>query len=170
MDRQQIPVSAYESPWMNDDVRMFRKTVSQFVQKEFVPYQARWREQNDMYGRRKRRPDDPPAADTYPMPAGDGVVEPETQGARTVRVRPAEPDEGEEITALEREGRAFVREFDEAELAARERHCVLEAAELRAMEGAPRARDSWDSSSISAPPDLGSNEPHNQSSSSRNAS
>jgi acyl-CoA dehydrogenase len=30
---------------MNDDVRMFRKTVSQFVQKEFVPQQARWREQ-----------------------------------------------------------------------------------------------------------------------------
>src|SRR5687768_4692410 len=45
MDRQQIPVSAYESPWMNDEVRMFRKTVSQFVQKEFAPYQARWREQ-----------------------------------------------------------------------------------------------------------------------------
>jgi acyl-CoA dehydrogenase len=45
MDRQQIPVSAYESAWMNDDVRMFRKTVSQFVQKEFAPHQARWREQ-----------------------------------------------------------------------------------------------------------------------------
>jgi acyl-CoA dehydrogenase len=45
MDRPQIPLSAYESPWINDDVRMFRKTVSQFVHKEFVPQQARWREQ-----------------------------------------------------------------------------------------------------------------------------
>src|SRR5947209_803718 len=40
---------AYQSPWANDEVRMFRETVRQFVQKEFVPHQARWREQ--------RRPD-----------------------------------------------------------------------------------------------------------------
>jgi len=44
MDRLQIPLPAYESPWINDDVRMFRKTVSQFVEKEFVPHQPRWRE------------------------------------------------------------------------------------------------------------------------------
>jgi len=35
----------YQSPWANDEVRMFRETVRQFVQKEFVPHQARWREQ-----------------------------------------------------------------------------------------------------------------------------
>jgi len=44
MDRLQIPLTAYESPWVNDDVRMFRNTVSQFVEKEFVPHQPRWRE------------------------------------------------------------------------------------------------------------------------------
>ncbi|HEY8252160.1 MAG TPA: acyl-CoA dehydrogenase family protein [Burkholderiales bacterium] len=44
MDRLQIPLTAYESPWVNDDVRMFRKTVSQFIEKEFVPHQPRWRE------------------------------------------------------------------------------------------------------------------------------
>ena len=44
MDRLQIPLSAYESPWVNDDVRMFRKSVAQFIEKEFVPHQARWRE------------------------------------------------------------------------------------------------------------------------------
>ena len=35
----------YESPWANDELRMFRATVRQFIQKEFVPHQARWREQ-----------------------------------------------------------------------------------------------------------------------------
>ena len=40
-----MTASTYESPWMNDDVRMFRRTVRQFIQKEFVPHQARWREQ-----------------------------------------------------------------------------------------------------------------------------
>ena len=40
---------AYASPWMNDEVRMFRTTVRQFIQKEFLPQQERWREQ--------RRPD-----------------------------------------------------------------------------------------------------------------
>src|SRR5207248_1176957 len=34
-----------ESPWMNDELRMFRATVRQFIQKEFLPQQARWREQ-----------------------------------------------------------------------------------------------------------------------------
>jgi alkylation response protein AidB-like acyl-CoA dehydrogenase len=38
--------SAYQSPWMDDEVRMFRKTVNQFIQKEFAPHQARWREQH----------------------------------------------------------------------------------------------------------------------------
>src|SRR6058998_4464107 len=35
----------YQSPWANDEVRMFRATVRQFIQKEFAPQQARWREQ-----------------------------------------------------------------------------------------------------------------------------
>ncbi len=38
--------SAYQSPWMDDEVRMFRKTVRQFIEKEFAPHQARWREQH----------------------------------------------------------------------------------------------------------------------------
>ena len=37
--------SAYQSPWLNDEVRMFRRTVRQLIQKEFAPHQARWREQ-----------------------------------------------------------------------------------------------------------------------------
>ena len=44
-----MPRNDYQSPWVNDDVRMFRDTVRQFVEKEFVPQQARWRE--------ARRPD-----------------------------------------------------------------------------------------------------------------
>jgi len=36
---------AYQSPWITDDVRLFRKTARQFIQEEFVPHQARWREQ-----------------------------------------------------------------------------------------------------------------------------
>jgi acyl-CoA dehydrogenase len=44
-----MPRNDYQSPWVNEDVRMFRDTVRQFVEKEFVPQQARWRE--------ARRPD-----------------------------------------------------------------------------------------------------------------
>jgi acyl-CoA dehydrogenase len=40
-----MSAGCYESPWINDDVRMFRTTARQFIQKEFVPQQARWREQ-----------------------------------------------------------------------------------------------------------------------------
>ena len=38
------------SSWMNDDLQMFRKSVHEFIQKEFTPHQIRWREQH--------RPDD----------------------------------------------------------------------------------------------------------------
>jgi acyl-CoA dehydrogenase len=31
---------------MNEELRLFRKTVHQFIQKEFVPHQARWRQQH----------------------------------------------------------------------------------------------------------------------------
>ena len=37
---------AYQSPWMNDEVRMFRKTVGRFIQEKFAPHQARWRQQH----------------------------------------------------------------------------------------------------------------------------
>jgi acyl-CoA dehydrogenase len=40
----------YESPWMNPELRMFRKTVREFLEGEFLPRQAKWREQ--------RRPDE----------------------------------------------------------------------------------------------------------------
>lgn len=40
-----MTLCAYESRWENDEVRMFRTTVRQFVQKELAPAQARWREQ-----------------------------------------------------------------------------------------------------------------------------
>jgi acyl-CoA dehydrogenase len=46
MDRLQLPVPGYQSAWENDDVRMFRNTVAQFVEKELVPHQARWRAQH----------------------------------------------------------------------------------------------------------------------------
>jgi acyl-CoA dehydrogenase len=36
----------YESPWMNDDLRVFRKTVRQFIQEELTPNQTRWRQQH----------------------------------------------------------------------------------------------------------------------------
>jgi len=38
--------STYQSPWMDEELRLFRKTVRQFIQDEFVPHQARWREQH----------------------------------------------------------------------------------------------------------------------------
>jgi alkylation response protein AidB-like acyl-CoA dehydrogenase len=36
----------YESPWMNEELRMYRKTVREFIQQEFLPRQAKWREQH----------------------------------------------------------------------------------------------------------------------------
>jgi acyl-CoA dehydrogenase len=41
-----MPASTYDSPWVNDDVRMFRETVRQFVRREFAPHQGRWRSQH----------------------------------------------------------------------------------------------------------------------------
>src|SRR5688500_5814017 len=38
-------MSEYQSSWMNDELRMFRKTVRHFVEKEFAPNQDFWREQ-----------------------------------------------------------------------------------------------------------------------------
>jgi acyl-CoA dehydrogenase len=39
-------MSNYESPWMNPELRMFRKTVREFLEREFLPHQAKWREQH----------------------------------------------------------------------------------------------------------------------------
>ena len=41
-----MPGLTYESPWMNDELRMFRKEVRQFIQEVFVPDQRRWRDQH----------------------------------------------------------------------------------------------------------------------------
>jgi acyl-CoA dehydrogenase len=37
---------SYQSPWETEEVAMYRRTVRQFVEKEFAPHQARWREQH----------------------------------------------------------------------------------------------------------------------------
>lgn len=41
-----MPFVPYQSPWMNDELRMFRATVRRFVQEKLVPHQARWRQQH----------------------------------------------------------------------------------------------------------------------------
>jgi acyl-CoA dehydrogenase len=37
---------AYLSPWMDEELQMFRKTVQRFVEEEFLPQQPRWRQQH----------------------------------------------------------------------------------------------------------------------------
>ncbi len=37
-----LPSGTYQSAWIDDEVRMFRKTALQFIQKEFTPHYARW--------------------------------------------------------------------------------------------------------------------------------
>jgi acyl-CoA dehydrogenase len=39
-------MAIYQSPWMSDELRQLRTTVRQLIQREFVPHQARWREQH----------------------------------------------------------------------------------------------------------------------------
>ena len=39
-------MSSASSPWMNDELEIFRKNVRQFIQAEFVPHEAHWREQH----------------------------------------------------------------------------------------------------------------------------
>jgi acyl-CoA dehydrogenase len=36
----------YESPWMDDDLRMLREAISRFVESEMVPLDAKWRAQH----------------------------------------------------------------------------------------------------------------------------
>jgi acyl-CoA dehydrogenase len=38
--------SGYLSPWVDHEIRMFRKTVRRFIQEEFLPNEPRWREQH----------------------------------------------------------------------------------------------------------------------------
>src|SRR5882757_2856693 len=40
-----MPASGFESSWVNEEVRMYRESVRQFIQRAFVPQQERWREQ-----------------------------------------------------------------------------------------------------------------------------
>ena len=40
-----MPSLTYESPWMTDDLRMFRRSVRRFIENEFAPHQPRWRHQ-----------------------------------------------------------------------------------------------------------------------------
>ncbi len=39
-------VHPYVSPWINEDIQLFRKNVKRFINEEFVPHEARWREQH----------------------------------------------------------------------------------------------------------------------------
>jgi len=39
-------VSDYRSPWMDDELEMFRDAARRFVENEIVPHDARWREQH----------------------------------------------------------------------------------------------------------------------------
>lgn len=36
----------YQSPWMNDELRIFRKTIRQFLLEEFAPHHPRWCQQH----------------------------------------------------------------------------------------------------------------------------
>ena len=40
------PAAVRRSPWMDDDLEIFRDAVSRFVETEMVPHDARWREQH----------------------------------------------------------------------------------------------------------------------------
>jgi alkylation response protein AidB-like acyl-CoA dehydrogenase len=39
-------MSSYESPWMSDELRVFRNTLREFIQEEFLPHQNKWRAQH----------------------------------------------------------------------------------------------------------------------------
>src|SRR4051812_42093940 len=47
-DRREPAVSsgAYQSSWVDEDVRIFRKSIHHFIQKEFVPHYAGWCKQH----------------------------------------------------------------------------------------------------------------------------
>lgn len=39
-------MSTYKSPWMNEELEIFRKSVRQFFQEEFLPHRDKWRSQH----------------------------------------------------------------------------------------------------------------------------
>ena len=39
-------MSSYQSPWIDDELRIVRATLKKFMQEELVPQQARWRQQH----------------------------------------------------------------------------------------------------------------------------
>ncbi len=41
-----MAAAAYQSPWLNDELKIFRTSVRQFIAKEFAPHQDRWRAQH----------------------------------------------------------------------------------------------------------------------------
>ncbi|MCL5670653.1 MAG: acyl-CoA dehydrogenase family protein [Acidobacteria bacterium] len=41
-----VPSHTYKSPWINDDLDVFRKTVRRFIQENFLPAEPRWRQQH----------------------------------------------------------------------------------------------------------------------------
>ena len=40
-----MTLASYESPWMKDETRIFRRTAREFIAKELAPHQSRWAEQ-----------------------------------------------------------------------------------------------------------------------------
>ena len=46
MAKPQQTTHPYVSPWITEEVQLFRKTVKRFVNEEFLPQEARWREQH----------------------------------------------------------------------------------------------------------------------------
>jgi acyl-CoA dehydrogenase len=40
------PAPVYQSPWLDEEIALFRKTVRRFIQEEFAPNEPRWREQH----------------------------------------------------------------------------------------------------------------------------
>ena len=46
MSKPQAVTYPYVSPWITDEIQLFRKTAKRFIQEEFVPHEARWREQH----------------------------------------------------------------------------------------------------------------------------
>jgi len=63
-----MPPTITPSPWLTDDLRMFRKTVREFAQNELLPNQGRWREQH--------RPD----AEAWPAAGAAGILLPDVPG------------------------------------------------------------------------------------------
>jgi acyl-CoA dehydrogenase len=65
-----MSAAPYQSAWINAEARMFRNTARLFVQKEFLPHQARWRAQHFRPmrrpgARRARRTAPPDVAEEY---------------------------------------------------------------------------------------------------------